>query len=171
MDVPLRSLSSDDRAALVAILQATPEFTDEEVAVALELIDDRLAGGDQYRFVVAEADDDAGADAGAGRAGSVAGYGCFGPAPMTDGVWDLYWIVVDPARRSGGLGTALLGACESEAAASGARMMLIETASKPDYAGTRRFYERAGYVEAGRIADYYRAGDDKVTYRKTLRRS
>ncbi len=156
MDVRLRALSPDDRPALRAILQATPEFTDEEVAVALELIDDLLGGGDHYRFVVAVVD------------GVVAGYGCFGPAPMTDGVWDMYWLVVDPSRRSEGLGTALLRASETEAAQLGARMMLIETASKPEYAGTRRFYEQAGYSEAARIADYYSAGDDKIVYRKSL---
>lgn len=157
MDVQLRALTSDDRPALAVILGATSQFTDEERVVALELIDAGLRGDDDYHFVVAQ------------TGGAIVGYACFGPAPMTDGVWDLYWIVVDPSSRSIGVGRALLGACESEAAASGARMMLIETASNPAYAGTRMFYERAGYAEASRLTDYYRAGDDKITYRRTFR--
>lgn len=157
MDVQLRALTSDDRPALTAILRATSEFTDDERGVALELIDEALRGDDDYHFVIAEA------------GGTIVGYACFGPAPMTDGVWDLYWIAVDPSSRSNGIGLVLLRACESEATSSGARMMLIETASNPAYVGTRRFYERAGYAEASRLADYYRIGDDKITYRKTLR--
>lgn len=152
----LRDLQPGDRGALAALLRATPQFTDEEVAVALELIDDRLGGGTDYRFVVAA--DDRG----------VAGYVCVGPAPMTDGIWDLYWIAVDPARQGAGIGVALLRAAEQLAASSGGRAVLIETASQPSYERTRAFYRRCGYAEVARISDYYRVGDDKIIFRKAL---
>lgn len=156
----LRDLAPGDRDALAAMLRATPQFTDDEVAVALELIDDRLAGGTHYRFVVA-------ADDVAGRRG-VAGYACVGPAPMTDGIWDLYWIVVDPGRQGAGIGRALLHAAEQVAASSGGRAVLIETASQPAYQRTRAFYRQCGYTEVARIPDYYRDGDDKIIFRKIL---
>ena len=47
-------------------------------------------------------------------------------------------------------------------------MLVIETGGRPDYAGQRCFYETQGYVEVGRIPDFYRAGDDGVIYWKRL---
>jgi ribosomal protein S18 acetylase RimI-like enzyme len=154
MRVTLRGLRSDDRARLQELLQATGAFTGDEVDVALELIDaGETAAADSYRFVVA-------ADA----RDVALGYACYGLAPMTDGVFDLYWIAVDPAAQRGGVGRALLGAVEERVRELAGRLVLIETASKPSYAATRAFYQRAGYVELARIRDYYRAGDDKIVY-------
>jgi GNAT superfamily N-acetyltransferase len=154
--VRLRDLAAEDRLALDDLLRDTPEFTAEERRVALELIDDRLGGGTHYRFVVAEAET------------GPAGYACFGPAPMTDGVWDLYWVVVAASRRGHGVGAALLLAAEQAAKSEGGRMILIETASKSEYEATRRFYERLGYGETARVRDYYRLGDDKLILAKPL---
>ena len=43
---------------------------------------------------------------------------------------------------------------------------MIETASHDAYAATIKFYERTGYALAPRIRDYYRVGDDKLTFEK-----
>jgi ribosomal protein S18 acetylase RimI-like enzyme len=139
------------------VLRATGAFTDEEVAVALELMDLGLQpGGHGYAFLVAEEDRRA------------VGYVCWGRAPFTDGTYDLYWIAVDPARHGGGIGRRLMDAAERAAKADGGRLMLVETAGKPQYAATRAFYERLGYVEAARVPDFYRRGDDKIVYLKRL---
>jgi ribosomal protein S18 acetylase RimI-like enzyme len=154
----LRELRSSDRPALAALLRATGAFTDAEVAVALELIDEgETAAADSYRFVVA-----------CDETGGVVGYACYGLAPMTDGVYDLYWIAVDPRVQRAGVGRALLGAVESRVRELGGRVVLIETAGKPEYAPTRAFYERAGWVEEARVRDYYRAGDDKIVYARRV---
>lgn len=152
----LRPLHEADRPPLQRILQATGAFTAEEVAVALELIDLglRLGPASGYRFVVAA------------RAGEALGYACFGPAPMTEGVHDLYWIAVDPQAQGGGVGRALMAFVEEAVAGTGGRMLLVETASKPAYTATRAFYERSGYSVFARLPDYYRPGDDKLTYGK-----
>jgi ribosomal protein S18 acetylase RimI-like enzyme len=139
-----------DRAALERILRATRAFTDAEVDVALELVDEPAATG--YRFVVAETD------------GAIAGYACFGATPCTVGTWDLYWIAVDPARQGSGVGRALLDAVERAVRAESGRLLVIETASKPEYEATRRFYERCGLELAARIRDFYARGDDKLVY-------
>ena len=47
-------------------------------------------------------------------------------------------------------------------------MLLIETSSQETYGVTIQFYERTGYELAGRVADYYRAGDDKLIFAKRL---
>jgi len=36
------------------------------------------------------------------------GYACYGPTPLTQGVYDLYWIVVDPQLSGKGFGRYLL---------------------------------------------------------------
>ena len=39
--------------------------------------------------------------------GAVLGYACFGPTPMTERTWDLYWIAVAPNAKRAGVGRAL----------------------------------------------------------------
>ena len=153
----MRGLRRTDRAALEAILRATDVFNEAEVAVALELIDAPASAG--YRFLVAERADD----------GAPVGYSCFGATPMTDGVFDLYWIAVDPTLHGAGIGRKLMRATEDEIRADGGRMMMIETASKPSYDKTRAFYVSYGCPEVARIRDFYAVGDDKVIYACRLR--
>jgi GNAT superfamily N-acetyltransferase len=150
----LRPIVPADRAPIEALLRATGSFTEEEVEVALELIDEDPEEG--YRFVVAE------------LASTVVGYACFGLTPLTDGVYDLYWIAVDPTRQGFGIGRALLIAVDEEVRRLGGRMVIIETASKPSYEPTRVFYDRTGCVEVARIPDFYRVGDDKVIYARRV---
>ena len=155
--MPLRELRPGDKPAIERILRATGMFTEEEVTVALELVDDGLGpmtGG--YRFIVLEED------------GEIAGYACFGLCPMTDRTWDLYWIAIDPPRHGRGHGKTLVLAVEDAVRAEGARLLLVETAGKPEYAPTRAFYDRIGYPVGARIANFYRDGDDKIIYVKRL---
>jgi len=44
----------------------------------------------------------------------------------------------------------------------------VETSQKDAYDPARRFYERCGYPEHARFADFYRPGDDLVVYYKRL---
>ena len=167
--VRLRELRPADRAPLDALLRATGSFPENELAVAMELIDEGLAKAtagatltaDDYRFLVAELPE-------SGAAPRVIGYVCWGQNPMSDCVFDLYWIAVDPRAQGGGAGRALMAAAEAEARARGGRMVLVETGGKASYAPTRRFYERIGYVEIARLPDYFRVGDDKVIYARRL---
>jgi hypothetical protein len=63
----------DDPRAVRDLTASTGFFSDEEIAVAVELIEARLAQGlaSGYRFIFAE------------RAGRLEGYVCFGPIPLT----------------------------------------------------------------------------------------
>ena len=100
--------------------------------------------------------------------GGVTGYYCIGPTPMTSGTYDLYWIAVDPAYHSRGIGKELLAHAENNVQSHGGRLIVAETSSKPSYDNTREFYIRNRYLEAARIKDYYRTGDDLVIYGKYL---
>lgn len=57
---------------------------------------------------------------------------------------------------------------EVELAATGERILLVETSGLPTYAGMRTFYQRIGYEEEARIRDFYAIDDDKVVFRKAL---
>lgn len=163
----LRELRAADRPTIAAILAATGAFTEEEVGVALELVDEALAvreaRPDDYHFLVADV-----AERTAAHERRVVGYACYGLTPLSDGVYDLYWIAVDPQRQGNGVGRALLRAVEREVLARHGRTLLIETGGKDSYAPTRSFYERAGYAEIARIPDFFRIGDDKVIYARRV---
>lgn len=148
-----------DPAAVAALVASTGFFTPEEVAVARELVEERLAKGEAsgYRFVFL---DDA--------AGRLLGYACYGPVPCTESSFDLYWIVVVDDRRGQGLGARLLGRAEEAAKARGAGRLYAETSSTARYAPTRRFYERQGFRREAYLEDFYRPGDGKVIYGKRL---
>ena len=75
-----------------------------------------------------------------------------------------------PEWQGHGVGTTLLAELDRRIA-NRARMVVVETAGRADYAATRAFYERRGYEVAARIADYYAPGDDLVTYVKRVQGS
>ncbi|HEV2751932.1 MAG TPA: GNAT family N-acetyltransferase [Gemmatimonadales bacterium] len=156
MSCSLRPVGRAQRGPLERLTAATGLFRPEEVAIAVELLDEALAGDDDYRFLGAYAED------------ALVGYACWGPTPGTSGTFDLYWIVVDPARQGEGIGTQLLGAVERQLMTDDGRLVVVETSSRVEYAPTRAFYERRGYVQAARLPGYYAPGDDLVIYLKDL---
>jgi ribosomal protein S18 acetylase RimI-like enzyme len=158
----IRPLVSRDREAVRSIVDRAGNFTAEEVSTAMELVDEWLADGEasDYFVYVLTSEEDAGSE--------VRGYVCFGPTPLTDGTYDLYWIAVDAACQGRGYGRRLLEFAEDDVRHRGGRLLLIETSSKETYGSTIRFYERAGYELAARINDFYRVGDDKLVFAKTV---
>lgn len=157
----IRPATSSDRARILEILTATARFTAQEIGWAMDLVDLGLDGRREYDIEVLE-------DPDSGPNRVVQGYVCFGPTPKSDGVFDLYWIAVDPREQGQGYGQVLLRFVENEVRRQSGRMLLIETSSKQSYAATVRFYERAGYEEISRIKDFYRIEDDKVVFCKVL---
>jgi len=148
-----------DKAAIVQMLQNIPEFKPPEVVVAEEVLDnylhDSIRSG--YHVFVAEIDS------------LVVGYICYGPTPLTEGTWDIYWLAVAPNQQSQGIGKALLNFAEDNIKETKGRLSIIETSSKPEYEATRRFHQAQGYEIACRIADFYAPGDDKLVFQKRLR--
>ena len=137
-------------------MRDTGLFREAEVATAVELLDEALAGDDDYRFL------------GAFDGPELIGYACWGPTPDAAGTWDLYWIAVDRARHGQGIGTRLLEAVERRLRADGGRLIVVETSSRTDYVPTRAFYEARGYAKTATIPGYYAPGDDLVIYTKDL---
>jgi len=151
-----------DRSGVFRILENAGNFTPEEVATALELIDEWLELGEHsgYLTYVLEARDEENSE--------VLGYVCFGPTPLTESTFDLYWIAVDKSKHRGGVGKRLLRFAEEEIVRRGGKMLLVETSSQETYGGTIQFYEKTGYEQVGKINEYYKPGDDKLIFAKRL---
>jgi GNAT superfamily N-acetyltransferase len=135
------------------------------VPIALEVFDGAIAGSAIAGSAAAGSPDYIAL--GAEVAGVLAGWICWGPTPCTRGTFDLYWMAVDPALHGAGVGTALLTAMEQRLRGI-ARLIVVETAGRADYAPTRAFYEARGYRPTARVPDFYAPGDDLVVYTKAL---
>lgn len=160
-EVRIRALDPHDRSSIEDMVVSSGKFNDVEIATALELVEEALEEGEEsgYIFAVLETGS---ADT------AVRGYACYGPVPLAEGVYDLYWIVVHPASQGTGLGRHLIHFVERDVVSRGGRMILIETSSQETYGDTVRFYERSGYQLAARIRNFYKIGDDKLVFQKEL---
>lgn len=154
----IRPPREQDRPVIHAMLQACGVFSEEEVRVALELVDEAMSGGEAsgYTILVAEDGDQA------------CGYACFGHTPLTRGTWHLYWMCVHPSAHGSGAAQALQLRIEAVVRGQGGERIVLETSSRTDYARARAFYERAGYQAVGCIRGFYRPSDDCITYCKPL---
>ena len=154
----LRPTAPDDTPALLALADETGVFKPYEVEGLAEVLTDYH---DQERFNGHLARTWV-------EGGAVAGFVYYAPADLTEGTWDLWWIVVGRGRQGRGLGSRLLGLVEESVRDEGGRQLLIETSSLPPYEPTRRFYLKHGYGVAAHIPDYYDEGDDLIIFRKRL---
>ena len=130
---------SGDVRAVEGILRATGFFSDEEVDVARQIVEERLRDGATSDYAMIFADD---------GTGTLVGYVCFGRIIFTRSSYDVYWIAVDPDLQGGGVGQRLLREAEAAVAARGGTQLFIETAGREQYAPTHRFYERLGFVRS-----------------------
>jgi ribosomal protein S18 acetylase RimI-like enzyme len=155
----LQPLVSDDRERIGKLLGQGGVFNRGEIQVALEVIDAALNGGEKDYQVFCAFDDDR----------NLVGYICFGPIPMTDSCYDLYWIMVDEAYFRKGVGAILLGFMEKRIAKEGARRIYVETSSTEPYQAARSFYEKHGYRLVSSLKDFYRKDDDKMIFMKDIK--
>ncbi len=143
------------------IVTSTGFFHDHEIAVAVELVEERLHKGldSGYFFLFAE------------QGGRTVGYSCYGEVACTSGSYDLYWIAVHNDCRSQGIGGTLLEKTEALISGRRGRVIWVETSGQEKYLPTRKFYLRCGYKEEAVLKGFYAAADDKVIYVKRLEAS
>lgn len=153
----IRSLAPDDTTALIALAQATGLFDPDQTEELAQMLDGHLAGEaeNQDLWLV---DDENG----------IVGVAYVASERMTEGTWNLYLIAVHPNHQRQGRGRALLRHVEQILSECGARMLLVETSGLESFEYVRAFYRTCGYDEEARIRDFYKAGDDKIVYRKVI---
>lgn len=155
--IKVRGMEIRDREEIERILAEVKVFPPKEIEVAVEVIDSYLLGSPDYIIKVAVNEKD-----------SVLGYICYGKVPLTDAVWDIYWIVVREEFQGKGIASRLMEFIEGDLKANNARAIMVETSSIYEYKPARDFYVRRGFNEVCRIEDFYAEGNDKVIYRKNL---
>jgi ribosomal protein S18 acetylase RimI-like enzyme len=154
----IRAIQPNDRNIIESILKAVGNFTEPEIIVAIELVEEAIATGNTGDYIAYVLEDDNG----------VCGYACYGLTPMTKSTYDFYWLAVDPAKQGKGYGKTLIRYVENEVKNLGGSLLVLETSSQESYRKTTACYESSGYVLSARIKDFYKPGDDKLIYLKYL---
>ncbi len=149
----------DEADAILKITANVGVFTSDEVETVNELLtgyytDPEVSG--YYFFSCREN-------------GKVLGFVCWGPRPLSEGGFDLYWIVAAKEAHGRGVGRALMQHLEQEAIKQHGLWIIIETSSTDRYTPARRLYEHSGYQKSMELADFYHAGDNLVVYTRRLR--
>jgi len=152
----IRKIKQADVSGIEKILKKIPTFTKAEVDVAMELVN--IAANnplqEDYHIFVYELED------------RILGYHCTGRRPLTDGVYDLYWIASDPDTDIKGIGKSLLEHAEAFVKENNGRWLLAETSSKESYLKTRNFYLRNNFLVVAHIENFYSEDDHLIVFGK-----
>jgi ribosomal protein S18 acetylase RimI-like enzyme len=149
----VRPLIRSDLPAVARVIDSTGLFPS---ALLDDMVDGYLrASGSEDRWWVVDG-------------GSVDGVVYCAPERLTENTWNMLLLAVHTEQHGRGLGLTAVAAVETELARAGARLLLVETSGLPEFERTRRFYRACGYEQEAQIRDYYRAGEDKIVFRKLL---
>ncbi len=152
----IRRLKQADVSIIEEFLGKVKAFSKEEVGIAMELVNIAANNPEQTDYNVFVYAD--------GK--KILGYYCTGKRPLTDAVYDLYWIVTNPEYTKKGTGKTLLTHAEEFVLSNNARWLLAETSSKEMYAAARNFYLRNHYSIIAEINDFYAVGDNLMVFGK-----
>lgn len=90
------------------------------------------------------------------------------PERMTEGTFNLYLIAVHRNFQGQGFGSEIMSYVENHLRDIGARILIVETSSLPDFELTRQFYDKLGYNREAVIKEFYQKGEDKIVFWKKL---
>lgn len=159
--IRLRALEQKDRPHLAELIHSIAAFSAVAKEIAIEIIDARLARPelDDYRFVLAWSIEERGPE-------QLAGFVCYGPTPMTQSTYDLYWLGTASSLRRLGVGRCLVAQMEKEIAKEGGTLVRAETASRNRAAAG--FYPGVGFVLAATLDSFYAPGNAMLLFTKRL---
>mgnify|MGYP003387039312 CR=1 FL=1 len=157
----IQSPTPDDTQSLLSIAVQTGLFKQEEAESLLggilsEFHDKKLGAGHEVQIYKDESNQ------------KILGWVYFAPSFKSDGVWDLWWIGVNPKFQGKGVGGKLLKFVEEKVKEANGRILIIETSHAEPLETARKVYLKRGYTNCGRIPDYYSDGDDKIIFAKSL---
>jgi len=147
-----------DIAIVDDIVRSTGFFREDEIMIAVDLVQERLYKGLEsgYEFIFFEV----------GK--KTVAYTCYGLIPCSLISYDMYWIVTHQDYRGQGIGKMLMAEAETHIAKAGGKTVYVETSSKEMYKPTCAFYLSNKYVLKAQFEDFYDVGDDKLVYIKKL---
>lgn len=100
--------------------------------------------------------------------GKICGIGYCAPEKLTDRTYNLYAIGVQNDLQGKGFGKKMMSYIEGYLRDKGNRILIVDTSSTPEFDQTRAFYQHLGYSKEATIRDFWKEGDDKVTFWKKL---
>jgi ribosomal protein S18 acetylase RimI-like enzyme len=155
----IHSITHHDREKILDLLRQTAVFNEQEINIAMEIVDLVLTKRDRGEYQAFCYYD---------SKNQFMGYICFGPIPLTDSSYDLYWIAVDRNVAGKGVAAELVRFMEEQVAGQGGKKIYVDTSATPQYGAARAFYEKQGYRVACVLDDFYREGDHKIIFIKDL---
>lgn len=153
----IRLAAPDDTNALLALAEATGLFESNQIEELAQMLNQHFSDETDNQGVWFTDYDN-----------EPVGVAYVAPERMTEGTWNLYLIAIHPVHQRQGRGAALLRHVEQMLAHRGERVLLVETSGLEDFEYVRAFYRKSGYEEEARIREFYKAGDDKIIFRKAL---
>jgi ribosomal protein S18 acetylase RimI-like enzyme len=157
----VRTATHSDINTIKVIAVESNMFEPDDVGFVDETVNGSIDGSlEDHHWVVSEADN-----------AEANGAAYYAPEPFSDRMWNLYFIAVHPSWQGGGVGEALIAHIESHLRQRGptdAQVLIVETSSTEQYARTREFYVKRGFVEEARIRRFHGPADDKVVFWKLL---
>lgn len=156
--IMIRLTAPDDTNKLLALAEATGLFEPNQIEELAQMLGQHFSdGADSEGLWFTDHDNE------------LVGVAYLAPERMTEGTWNLYLIAIHPDYQRQGRGAALLSHVEQTLAKRGERVLLVETSGLEDFEYVRAFYRKSGYDEEARIREFYKAGDDKIIFRKALK--
>jgi ribosomal protein S18 acetylase RimI-like enzyme len=156
----IRLTTPDDVTDLIVLAEATGLFEPSQTEELVQMLDQHFNSETENQDLWFTDDDN-----------GVVGVAYLAPERMTEGTWNLYLIAIHPEHQRQGRGVALLCHVEQVLANRGERVLLVETSGLESFEYVRSFYRKSGYDEEARIREFYKAGDDKIIFRKALVKS
>lgn len=102
------------------------------------------------------------------RAGTVVGFVLFGEVAGTIGTGRVHFVSVSSTARLDGVGTCLCEAAVADLRSNDGRLVVAEVPDEPSFLPGRTLFDRCGFVEIGRVADYFRDNTDLVVLARTI---
>ena len=154
----IRAVSPQEDDRVVAAIVSSTLFEPDDAEMLASLLADHHAGrgGDGQRWLVDVED------------GEITGTVMYRPIEAADRAWDLTLIAVSADRQGAGVGQRLMAHVEQELWDEDQRTLVVQTSGLARFAPTRAFYRRLGYIERGRVPDFWGAGDEMVLFSKLL---
>ena len=153
-----RPAVDDDRGVMRAFIErdlaGTPYATVAEYFLRLASV----GPGSESRAIVAE------------RGSVVVGFALFGEVAGAIGTGRVHFVSVTSSARSQGVDVGLCEAAVADLTANKARLVVAEVPDEPSFLPGRTLFTRCGFVEIGRVADYFRDGTDLVVLARSTGR-
>ncbi|MFN8308830.1 MAG: N-acetyltransferase [Chitinophagales bacterium] len=90
------------------------------------------------------------------------------PEKLTDGTYNLLAIGVSKEFQQQGIANKMMQYIEQLLKSKNARLLVVDTSSDAAQLAARNFYKKIGYKQEAVINDFWKDGEDKITFTKKL---